>query len=103
MDVWAPTSNPREVSVYGAKGDDVTDDTVALQRALNACKPGDKVKLTPGGKFRTTAPLVIPPGVSLVGNYAPRVTYGDATPVGTYIKPKSTFVGSACILMWDKE
>ena len=49
------------VSDYGATGDGVTDDTAAIQAALNAAfSAGGGVVSLPGGVYATSAALVIP-------------------------------------------
>jgi polygalacturonase len=42
------------VTTYGAKGDGVTDDTAAIQAAVNALNPGDTVEV-PAGTFMVNA------------------------------------------------
>lgn len=51
---------------YNATGDGVTDDTTAIQNALNACSSGKAVYL-PAGTYRTTTTLDIPDNVVLRG------------------------------------
>lgn len=52
------------VKDFGAVGDGITNDTVAIQNALNS---GAKQVLLNAGNYNTTAPIVIPSGVSFVG------------------------------------
>lgn len=52
------------VKDFGAKGDGVADDTAAIQNALNS--GATKVELS-AGTYNTTAPIVIPSGISFVG------------------------------------
>lgn len=52
------------VKDFGAVGDNVNDDTVAIQLALNS---GARCVLLPAGVYKTTAALVIPSNVSIVG------------------------------------
>jgi hypothetical protein len=52
------------VKDYGAKGDGVTDDTAAIQGALNA-STGNTVFI-PHGTFNVSAGLVLPVGVNLI-------------------------------------
>jgi hypothetical protein len=60
------------VLAFGAKGDGKTDDTAAVQKALDtAAKQGGTVQL-PAGKYLVSGSLIVPPGVALVGsNKAP--------------------------------
>lgn len=57
-----------DVRGYGATGDGTTDDTLAIQAALDACEPGNTVYL-PAGQYRTSAPVRIPPYVTLQGTH----------------------------------
>ncbi len=93
---WANVRN------YGAKGDGTTDDTAAIQAALNACPPGGVVYL-PLGIYRTSAPVTLPPFVTLQGVHGngEQLTT-DAEPVCS-IKPLSTFTGAAVIQLLDQQ
>ncbi|MFE0490240.1 glycosyl hydrolase family 28-related protein [Streptomyces griseoaurantiacus] len=86
---------------YGAKGDGSTDDTLALQAALNACPPGGVVYL-PAGVYRTSAPLSPPPGVSLQGTHASLASGAGLSDPACYIQPLASFTGSAAILFKDQ-
>ena len=63
------------VKDFGAMGDNVTDDTAAIQAALNSCIYGGKVILLPG--TYKTGSLTFPSGVGLVGDgaYASTLMY----------------------------
>lgn len=50
------TRNPKS---YGAKGDNIADDTVAIQKTFDAAKDGDAVTF-PANTFRTTRTVTIP-------------------------------------------
>lgn len=55
---------------FGAKGDGVADDTVAIQKALNeAGKAGGGIVTLPTGQYRINTNLVIPGGVTLQGTF----------------------------------
>lgn len=62
--------NVKDVA-YGAVGDGVADDTAALQAAANAAGAAGvgqgKVLFLPPGNYKTTSPILIPPGVSVIG------------------------------------
>jgi autotransporter-associated beta strand protein len=56
------------VTAYGATGDGLSDDTAAIQAAINAANVGGGVVWFPSGTYRITAPLVLySPKVSLLG------------------------------------
>jgi len=66
---WSSVSGTTDwinVKTYGAKGDGTTDDTAAIQTALNAAAAGQTVYV-PNGTYITSAPLVIPQAVTIVG------------------------------------
>ncbi|MGD6750342.1 glycosyl hydrolase family 28-related protein [Streptomyces sp. BH105] len=88
------------VSDYGAKGDDVTDDTAALNRAMAACKPGNIVYL-PAGRYRVSATLVVPPGVTLLMPHANMMVVPQLTDPVCSIKPLPNFTGTAVIRLED--
>lgn len=54
------------VTGYGAKGDGVTDDTSAIQKAINAC-PAGQVVYVPAGTYRLNSQLTITKGIVLRG------------------------------------
>jgi hypothetical protein len=57
-----------DVRAFGAKGDGSTDDTVAIQAAINAATVGGGVVFLPAGSYRVTSTLsVTKETVSLVG------------------------------------
>lgn len=86
---------------FGAQGDNVTDDTAAIQAALDACLMGGVVYL-PAGGYRTSAPLTIPPAVTLMSTHANLMTVPNLTDPFCYIKPLASFVGDAVILFLDE-
>lgn len=68
--MWRPMSPPMVVSVddFGAKGDNVTDDTVAIQSAINALPAsGGTVWFSTGKTYKVTSGLSIGDGYSAPG------------------------------------
>jgi hypothetical protein len=62
-----PVDSVFNVKSFGAKADGVTDDTAAIQAAIDAAsKLGGKVYL-PAGKYMTRGTFAVPPGVSVEG------------------------------------
>lgn len=89
---------------YGAAGDGATDDTAALQAALNATPAGGACVL--GAKtYAISSPLTLPPGVTLLGPVLGRRVDQVSTevPIAAKIKCLPGFLGAAAILLLDKE
>lgn len=85
-----------KAAAYGAVGNGVADDTTAIQNALNATPLGGVVYL-PAGTYATSAPLTIPPQVTLMGSHSSHI---DTTTCA--IKPLASFTGAAVISMVDQ-
>lgn len=63
-------ANTINASSYGATGNGTTDDTAALQAAINAAQAGNfRLELDPG-RFKTSAPLIVRQGQSAPGAVA---------------------------------
>ncbi len=90
------------VKDYGAKGDGTTDDTSAIQNALNTAPVG-AVVFVPTGTYAISAPLVIPPMITLQGTHGNRIQYSTAIQNTTLIKPLASFSGVAALRLLDKE
>lgn len=74
---------PADLSSFGLKADGVTDDTSAIQKALDAtAKAGGTLRL-PAAKYLVAGSLTIPSGVSLEGVHDAPVGQGPLT--GTVI------------------
>ena len=69
------------VKDFGAVGDDVANDTAAIQAAINAAYAANKALYIPGGKYRFTA-LTFAPTDSVSTGQGLRI-YGDSTGNGT--------------------
>lgn len=62
---------------FGAKGDGVTDDTEAIQNALDAAgNYGGGVVFVPAGQYKVAGNLFVPTGVTLRGDWAAPDTVG---------------------------
>lgn len=57
-----------DASDYGVQGDEVFDNTAALQAALDAAHDKGPICYLPPGQYRLNGALVIPPGVTLAGS-----------------------------------
>jgi len=58
---------PVNILDFGAVGDGVTDDTVAIQDAIDAVGATEGMLIIPEGTYKTTSQLNLPSGVSLSG------------------------------------
>ncbi|MDI1364673.1 MAG: glycosyl hydrolase family 28-related protein, partial [bacterium] len=67
---------PRAISVVGV-GDGRTDDTGAVQRAIDAARDetGHGVVFLPSGRYRLTHSILVPPGVRIFGVGATRPVF----------------------------
>ena len=64
---------PLNVADYGAVGNGTTDDTTAIQAAIDALANEGALYFEPGKTYRTTATLIFPPtlrGIQVIGNNA---------------------------------
>ena len=52
---------------HGAIGDGTSDDTAALQKALQAAETQGPICFVPPGRYRLSGSLIVPPGVTLQG------------------------------------
>ncbi|AEV82054.1 Polygalacturonase [Actinoplanes sp. SE50] len=96
------------VKEFGAKGDGTTDDTAAIQAALDyAAAPGrtGSIVYLPRGTYRTSKALRVHPATTLQGTHGNHIDEGDKTWVQTEsrIKPLDTFSGPACIEIVDRD
>ncbi|MFI8531052.1 glycosyl hydrolase family 28-related protein [Streptomyces aquilus] len=86
---------------FGAVGDNVTDSTAAIQAALAAAPMGGIVYL-PAGAYRTSAPLTIPPAVTLMGTHTNLMAVVGLVDPPCYIKPLASFTGTSVIEFLDQ-
>jgi hypothetical protein len=84
---------------YGAHGDGVTDDTQAIQSAINAAEAGNGTVFFPAGKFIISAPLSITSSVTVQGiGYQSAGTNFITTNGGAFLVPESALHGCSCII-----
>ncbi len=68
------------VRAAGAKGDGETDDTMALQAAINAAAAAGRILYIDYGLYRVTSTLTVPPGSRIVGEAFPVLLAASAIP-----------------------
>jgi hypothetical protein len=89
------------VLAYGAAGDGVTDDTAAIQAAIDAAGPG-QVVFFPTGVYLISAPIVPLRGQRLQGTWQVRymaaIAPESAALQGSMLKASPSFVGEAMIV-----
>lgn len=78
QNTWSTLSAPILINVkdYGALGNGVADDTVAIRNAIAASFSSGRTVVFPGGDYRVTATITIPEACFLMG-------MGSAPPGGT--------------------
>ena len=82
-DAASPRISRVDATAFGALGDGVTDDTMALQAALNAAAREGPICFVPAGLYRLNGALTVPPGVTLQG--ASGGTPHSEHPIGTVL------------------
>lgn len=92
--------NGLNVKNFGAEGDNTTDDTAAIQLALDSCPSGGVVEMPPL-PYRTSSTLVVPPGVTLLGTRTSFMDVTDLTNPLSCIRPLPAFTGGAVIKFLD--
>jgi hypothetical protein len=69
---------------FGAIGDGIADDTVAVQKAIDTVQEttGEGIVFVPGGRYRLSATLRVWPGIRLIGygERRPSLVLGDRAP-----------------------
>lgn len=84
ISVFATTPNDPRAILAKVRGDGVTDETTAIQAAIDAAaaRPGGGIVLLPAGRHRLTRTIYIWPGVRLfgVGKTRPVLLLAPATP-----------------------
>ncbi|WP_428957917.1 glycosyl hydrolase family 28-related protein [Streptomyces sp. cg35] len=85
---------------YGALGDGLADDTAAIQAAIDACPAGGVVYI-PQGVYRTSAPLVSDPTVTVRGSHANMMAGLNLSDPPCYLQPLPSFTGDCMIQFKD--
>lgn len=88
------------VKDYGAKGDDVTNDTAAINAAIAACPEGGTIYF-PAGIYRVSSPIVLKRNRTYRGSHSPKWYYRGGAVCS--IKPHSSFVGDRIVYIPDKK
>lgn len=81
---------------YNAAGDGVTDDTVAIQSAVNAATAGTVV-FFPNGKYEISSPITVTAPIELLGEKA-QTGFSAGGSNQTVIDAKAGFTGAAMII-----
>lgn len=74
-----PVENFISARTSGARGDGTTDDTTALQNAINSAASGGKILFLDGGVYKVTNTLNIPPGTKIAGEAYPVIMASGST------------------------
>lgn len=76
--------------MYGAKGDGVTDDTVAIQNAINQTETN--TIMIPSGKYHTTSPIILRDGVRIIGASRGSTVFLNSFASGTFTLANDVFI-----------
>lgn len=87
---------------FGVRGDNTTDDTAAMQAALDALQPGWTLLIPPTpSAIRISAPLEVHERCKIVGPFRTTWPYRYTSPIAGTIKLTAGFTGAAGILIQD--
>jgi hypothetical protein len=89
------------VKQKGALGDNVTNDTAAINSAIAACPAGGTVYF-PAGAYRTLSPIVVPPGITLLGTHTNLMLVTGLYDPNCSVKPLAGFTGDAVFKFLDQ-
>ncbi len=89
------------VKEHGAVGDGVTDDEPAINALLDTSPEGSVIVMPPA-VYATDAPLIVPPGKTLMGLRANLMKVTGLFDPEVSIRPLATFTGVAAILLLDQ-
>jgi hypothetical protein len=88
------------VANYGAKGDGTTDDTTAIQNAINAAEAVAGVVVLPLGTYKITSALTISSPISIRGSGV-NCLFGDRSVAGSDICPTvSPYLSGSVIVQY---
>jgi hypothetical protein len=76
--IFPPDAGVLNVKDFGAKGDGVTDDTVAIQAALNAYPNGKRIIYLPNATYLVSSTLTWPAGVPGATDYKRIILQGQS-------------------------
>jgi hypothetical protein len=95
LPIAAPFGIDVTSSPYSAKGDGVTDDTEALQRAIDAVSATGGTVWLPHGVYKTSRTLkVAASNVSLVGDGAARIRFQPKEPYEVAVNDRALILGA---------
>lgn len=84
---------------FGAKGDGTTDDTAAIQAALDAVPAGGRAVYIPAGRYKITATLKITQdGTTLCGDGAGNRVGATQDSIGTRLEAAGSITGSMLLV-----
>ena len=95
----ASAGNTVNVKDYGAKGDGDTDDSDAIQKAINAIKAKGGKVFIPAGLYYMESGVTVPPGVSIVGT-TPAATGPWQNHLDSHDKGGNSIYGGSSGLSW---
>ncbi len=77
----------RNVKDFGAVGNNVTDDTLAIQAAIDAAATAGGLVILPAGIYRTSDTLTLKAGVAVMGTGKSRISDAAISTKGVVISP----------------